>query len=39
MKVAGADMIMTLGGVQAKLAEAEDRWLELEILREELSGD
>ena len=28
-----------LGEVQAKLDEAEDRWLELEILREELSGD
>jgi ATP-binding cassette subfamily F protein uup len=28
-----------LGFVQTKLAEAEDRWLELEILREELSGD
>jgi ATP-binding cassette subfamily F protein uup len=28
-----------LGGIQIKLAEAEDRWLELEILREELSGD
>ena len=27
-----------LGDVQTKLAEAEDRWLELEILREELSG-
>jgi ATP-binding cassette subfamily F protein uup len=27
-----------LGGIQIKLAEAEDRWLELEILREELSG-
>ena len=26
------------GEVQTKLAEAEDRWLELEILREELSG-
>ncbi|MCC6271530.1 MAG: ABC transporter ATP-binding protein, partial [Microbacteriaceae bacterium] len=28
-----------LGAVQAKLSEAEDRWLELEILREELSGE
>jgi ATP-binding cassette subfamily F protein uup len=28
-----------LGGIQIKLAEAEDRWLELEILREELSSD
>ena len=27
-----------LGTVQSKLAEAEERWLELEILREELSG-
>ena len=27
-----------LGEVQTKLDEAEDRWLELEILREELSG-
>jgi ATP-binding cassette subfamily F protein uup len=27
-----------LGSVQTKLADAEDRWLELEILREELSG-
>jgi ATP-binding cassette subfamily F protein uup len=27
-----------LGGVQVKLDEAEDRWLELEILREELGG-
>ena len=27
-----------LGDVQSKLAEAEERWLELEILREELSG-
>jgi ATP-binding cassette subfamily F protein uup len=29
----------SLGEVQTKLAEAEDRWLELEILREELSGE
>ncbi len=27
-----------LGAVQTKLAEAEERWLELEILREELGG-
>ena len=27
-----------LGAVQEKLAEAEERWLELEILREELGG-
>jgi ATP-binding cassette subfamily F protein uup len=27
-----------LGDIQTKLAEAEDRWLELEILREELSS-
>ena len=27
-----------LGAVQSKLAEAEERWLELEILREELGG-
>jgi ABC transport system ATP-binding/permease protein len=27
-----------LGAVQARLAEAEERWLELEILREELGG-
>jgi ATP-binding cassette subfamily F protein uup len=27
-----------LGAVQTKLAQAEERWLELEILREELSG-
>jgi ABC transport system ATP-binding/permease protein len=27
-----------LGAVQTRLAEAEERWLELEILREELSG-
>jgi len=31
--------LTALGEVQAKLDEAEDRWLELEILREELSGD
>ena len=30
--------VQTLGEVQARLDEAEDRWLELEILREELSG-
>jgi ATP-binding cassette subfamily F protein uup len=30
--------LTALGEVQAKLNEAEDRWLELEILREELSG-
>jgi ATP-binding cassette subfamily F protein uup len=30
---------VTLGEVQTRLAEAEDRWLELEILREELSGE
>ena len=30
--------LQALGDVQAKLDEAEDRWLELEILREELSG-
>ena len=30
--------LKTLGDVQTKLDEAEDRWLELEILREELSG-
>ena len=30
--------LTALGEVQAKLDEAEDRWLELEILREELSG-
>ena len=28
-----------LGEVQTKLEDAEDRWLELEILREELSGE
>jgi ATP-binding cassette subfamily F protein uup len=28
----------TLGEAQVQLSEAEDRWLELEILREELSG-
>jgi len=28
-----------LAAVQAKLSDAEDRWLELEILREELSGE
>jgi ATP-binding cassette subfamily F protein uup len=27
-----------LGAVQTRLAEAEERWLELEILREELGG-
>jgi ATP-binding cassette subfamily F protein uup len=31
--------VQTLGEVQARLDEAEDRWLELEILREELSGE
>ena len=37
---AAFDQAMTaLGDVQAKLDKAEDRWLELEILREELSGD
>jgi ATP-binding cassette subfamily F protein uup len=30
--------LTALDEVQAKLDEAEDRWLELEILREELSG-
>jgi ATP-binding cassette subfamily F protein uup len=30
--------LQALGDVQSKLNEAEDRWLELEILREELSG-
>jgi len=30
--------LQALGEVQTKLDEAEDRWLELEILREELSG-
>src|SRR3954449_5252131 len=30
--------LQALGDVQTKLDEAEDRWLELEILREELSG-
>jgi len=30
--------LTALGEVQTKLDEAEDRWLELEILREELSG-
>jgi ATP-binding cassette subfamily F protein uup len=33
-KVAG-----TLGDVQAKIATAEEQWLELELLREELVGD
>jgi len=28
----------TLADVQSKLEAAEDQWLELEILREELSG-
>jgi ATP-binding cassette subfamily F protein uup len=31
--------LKALGDVQSKLDEAEDRWLELEILREELSAD
>ena len=31
--------LRTLGEVQIKLNEAEDRWLELEILREEIAGD
>ena len=31
--------LKALGDVQSKFDEAEDRWLELEILREELSGD
>jgi ATP-binding cassette subfamily F protein uup len=31
--------LQALGDVQTKLDEAEDRWLELEILREELSGE
>ena len=31
--------LTALGDVQTKLDEAEDRWLELEILREELSGE
>ena len=36
---AAFDQALTaLGDVQTKLDEAEDRWLELEILREELSG-
>jgi ATP-binding cassette subfamily F protein uup len=30
--------LQALGEVQTRLDEAEDRWLELEILREELSG-
>ena len=30
--------LQALGDVQKKLDDAEDRWLELEILREELSG-
>ena len=30
--------LQALGDVQTKLDEAEDQWLELEILREELSG-
>jgi ATP-binding cassette subfamily F protein uup len=30
--------LRALSDVQTKLDEAEDRWLELEILREELSG-
>ena len=35
----GFEQVMTaLGDVQSKLTEGEDRWLELEILREELSG-
>ena len=36
---AGFEQVTTaLGDVQSKLAEAEDQWLELEILREELGG-
>jgi ATP-binding cassette subfamily F protein uup len=31
--------LTALGEVQARLNEAEDRWLELEILREELSSE
>lgn len=35
----GFEQVTTaLGDVQTKLEQAEDRWLELEILREELSG-
>ena len=37
-RVAFEQATTALGGIQTKLAEAEDRWLELEILREELSG-
>ena len=37
-RVAFEQATTALGGIQVKLAEAEDRWLELEILREELSG-
>jgi ATP-binding cassette subfamily F protein uup len=37
-RVAFEQATTALGAIQIKLAEAEDRWLELEILREELSG-
>ena len=37
-RVAFDQALQALGDVQTKLDEAEDRWLELEILREELSG-
>jgi ATP-binding cassette subfamily F protein uup len=37
-RVAFDQALQALGEVQTKLDEAEDRWLELEILREELSG-
>jgi ABC transport system ATP-binding/permease protein len=30
--------VKALGEIQSRLSEAEDRWLELEILREELRG-
>jgi ATP-binding cassette subfamily F protein uup len=33
-----ADTTATLGAAQAELAEAEEKWLELEILREEIEG-
>ena len=37
-RVAFEQTTQALGDVQAKLADAEDRWLALEILREELSA-
>jgi ATP-binding cassette subfamily F protein uup len=37
-RVAFEQATTALGAIQIKLAEAEDRWLELEILREELGG-